>query len=133
MFETPGHGWPIFVLWAAWAFQPRTLPMLFKRPTSSAPLMPVIMPSQLTPNASPPQAWIDDMASYIKGVDSNHLVMVGSFGTFGASTPSLVAQNPTDMVVLTDQDTRLFPVAQVCQGEDSSAIAALPHIDMADM
>ncbi|CAK0784598.1 hypothetical protein CVIRNUC_007802 [Coccomyxa viridis] len=78
-------------------------------------------------------AWIDDMASFIKGVDSNHLVMVGSFGAFGASTPGLLAQNPTDMVVLTDQDTRLFPVAQVCQGEDSSAIAALPHIDMADM
>ena len=95
--------------------------------------MTVIMPSHFTAAACAPQAWIDDMASFIKGVDSNHLVMVGSFGAFGASTPGLLAQNPTDMVVLTDQDTRLLPVAQVCQGEDSSAIAALPHIDMADM
>ncbi len=31
------------------------------------------------------------------------------------------------------QDTKLLPVAQICQGEDSSAIASLEHIDLSDM
>ena len=79
------------------------------------------------------QGWLDDMSTYLKSIDPNHLVMVGSFGYYGASTPNLVSENPTEMVVVRDQDTRLFPVAQICQGEDSSAIASLPNIDLSDM
>ena len=79
------------------------------------------------------QEWIDDMASFLKGIDKNHLVMCATMGYFGASTPNLVNANPTDMVVIHEGDTRLFPVAQICQGEDSSAIAALAHIDFTDL
>ena len=82
----------------------------------------------------PLQDWVDDMATYLKSIDENHLVMVASFGYYGASSPaSLISQNPTEMVVVQDQDTRLFPVAQICHGEDSSAIASLPNIDLSDM
>ena len=82
----------------------------------------------------PLQDWVDDMATYLKSIDNNHLVMVASFGYYGASSPaSLVSQNPTEMVIVQDQDTRLFPVAQICQGEDSSAIASLQNIDLSDM
>ena len=82
----------------------------------------------------PLQDWVDDMSTYLKSIDRNHLVMVASFGYFGASSPaSLIAENPTEMVVVQNQDTRLFPVAQICQGEDSSAIASLQNIDLSDM
>ena len=74
------------------------------------------------------------MSTFLKSIDTNHLVMVASFGYFGASSSaSLIAENPTQMVVVEDQDTRLFPVAQICQGEDSSAIASLENIDLSDM
>ena len=80
------------------------------------------------------QDWVDDMATHLKSIDKNHLVMVGSFGYFVASSPaSLIGENPTEMVVVQNQDTRLFPVAQICQGEDSSAIASLKNIDLSDM
>ena len=82
----------------------------------------------------PLQDWVDDMSTYLKSIDRNHLVMVASFGYFGASSPaSLIAENPTEMVVVQNQDTRLFPVPQICQGEDSSAIASLENIDLSDM
>lgn len=79
------------------------------------------------------QAWIDDMSAFIKGIDPNHLVMVNSWGYFGASTPDLVKENPTDMSAVKFYDTVLFPAARICHGEDSSAILSLPHIDMASM
>lgn len=43
------------------------------------------------------------MASFIKGIDKNHLVMVGSFGYYGASTPNLLSDNPTEMTIIQDQ------------------------------
>lgn len=35
------------------------------------------------------------MSNYVKRLDSNHLVMVGSWGYFGASTPALLPENPS--------------------------------------
>jgi endo-1,4-beta-mannosidase len=35
------------------------------------------------------------MSIYVKGLDPNHLVMVGSWGYFGASTPALLPENPS--------------------------------------
>lgn len=33
------------------------------------------------------QEWIEDVAAYVKSLDANHLVSVGSIGWYGASTP----------------------------------------------
>ena len=33
------------------------------------------------------QEWIEDIAAYVKSLDPNHLVTVGSIGWYGASTP----------------------------------------------
>ncbi len=79
------------------------------------------------------QAWVDDMANYVKGLDPNHLVMVNSWGYFGASTPALVSENPTDVYAAKFTDTVLFPADRICHGEDSSAILSLPNIDIASM
>jgi len=37
------------------------------------------------------QSWVEEMAGYIKTLDSNHLVMLGHSGVFGASTPDMCA------------------------------------------
>ncbi len=37
------------------------------------------------------------MADFVKAVDPNHLVMVGTWGYFGASSPELLAENPQDL------------------------------------
>lgn len=33
------------------------------------------------------QEWIEDLAGYVKSLDANHLVTLGSIGWYGASTP----------------------------------------------
>ena len=66
----------------------------------------------------PIQAWVDDMSRYIKFIDPNHLVMLGAWGYFGASTPELAeAQNPFDLTVHKLTDTVIFSADPVCQGE----------------
>ena len=42
------------------------------------------------------QAWAADMAAFVKRLDPNHLVMLGTIGMFGASTPALTPENPFD-------------------------------------
>ena len=37
------------------------------------------------------------MADFVKGIDPNHLVMVGTWGYFGVSSPQLMAENPYDL------------------------------------
>ena len=37
------------------------------------------------------QGWVEDVSSYIKSIDPNHLVLLGHSGIFGASTPDLCA------------------------------------------
>lgn len=79
------------------------------------------------------QAWVGDMSDFLKGLDPNHLVMVGSWGYFGASTPALLPENPSDFYSVKFLDTVLFPADRICHGEDSSAILSLPSIDLASM
>jgi hypothetical protein len=43
------------------------------------------------------QEWVEDMAAYIKSLDKQHLVMVGTWGYFGASTPQLLQENIYDL------------------------------------
>ena len=43
------------------------------------------------------QNWVKDMSVYVKSIDPAHLVMVSSWGYFGASTPELQPENPFDL------------------------------------
>ena len=43
------------------------------------------------------QNWVKDMSAYVKSIDPAHLVMVSSWGYFGASTPELQPENPFDL------------------------------------
>lgn len=43
------------------------------------------------------QNWVRDMSEYIKSLDASHLVMVGTWGYFGNSTPHLLHENLYDL------------------------------------
>lgn len=40
------------------------------------------------------QAWLEEMAAYVRSVDPNHMITVGSEGFYGPSTPELLPNNP---------------------------------------
>ncbi|ONK61418.1 uncharacterized protein A4U43_C08F29700 [Asparagus officinalis] len=48
------------------------------------------------------QAWIGEMASYVKSIDTNHLVEIGGEGFYGASMPDRKALNPYASLYGTD-------------------------------
>lgn len=72
------------------------------------------------------------MADFVKSVDPNHLVMVGTWGYFGQSSPELLAENPYDLSwrtvngsnnagIWSAGDHQLFPLELVC------SVKALPN------
>ncbi|XP_044948855.1 mannan endo-1,4-beta-mannosidase 8-like [Hordeum vulgare subsp. vulgare] len=48
------------------------------------------------PSGDTLQAWIEEMASYVKSIDTVHLVEIGIEGYYGPSTPELLLVNPDD-------------------------------------
>uniref|UniRef100_A0A453KD63 mannan endo-1,4-beta-mannosidase n=1 Tax=Aegilops tauschii subsp. strangulata TaxID=200361 RepID=A0A453KD63_AEGTS len=48
------------------------------------------------PSGDTLQAWIEEMASYVKSIDTMHLVEIGIEGYYGPSTPELLLVNPDD-------------------------------------
>ncbi|KAH7429152.1 hypothetical protein KP509_09G033100 [Ceratopteris richardii] len=42
------------------------------------------------------EAWIEEMAAYVKLLDKNHLITVGLEGFYGLSTPGKLVENPGD-------------------------------------
>eukprot|EP00884_Botryococcus_braunii_P022357 jgi/Botrbrau1/8805/Bobra.0330s0035.1 len=80
------------------------------------------------------QAWIEDMAAYIKELDPNHLLTVGMHGFFGLSTPSLMRTNPSDVNVFSSVSSgNIFAANPVCRGEDFARIFSIPQLDFSSM
>ncbi|KAL9228762.1 hypothetical protein vseg_004309 [Gypsophila vaccaria] len=48
------------------------------------------------------QNWVDEMASYVKSIDPNHLLEIGLEGFYGASTPTKIPINPNSYQFGTD-------------------------------
>ena len=68
------------------------------------------------------QAWITEMASYVKSVDPNHMVEIGLEGFYGESTPDRKRQfNPGGYTVGTD-----FISNNLIPGVDFATIHAYP-------
>ncbi|XP_020101107.1 mannan endo-1,4-beta-mannosidase 8-like [Ananas comosus] len=56
------------------------------------------------PSGDTLQAWIEEMASYVKSIDPIHLLMVGVEGFYGPSTPERMDLNPSDFSGQTGTD-----------------------------
>ena len=67
------------------------------------------------------QAWAADLAAYVKQLDPNHLVMLGLIGMFGASTPSLLQENPYDLSMDTYSKGGIYQADPICQ------VMSVPH------
>ncbi|GBF87864.1 mannan endo-1,4-beta-mannosidase [Raphidocelis subcapitata] len=50
------------------------------------------------------QAWLEEMAAFVRAQDTNHMITVGSEGFFGSSTPELVSNNPGQWGIEMGQD-----------------------------
>ena len=55
------------------------------------------------------------MAAFVKRLDPNHLVMLGTIGMFGASTPALTPENPFDLQMDTYSKGGIYQADPVCQ------------------
>ena len=55
------------------------------------------------------------MAAFVKGLSPNHLVMLGTIGMFGASTPALTKLNPFDLVGDTTSKGGIYSADPICQ------------------
>ncbi|EIE19597.1 glycoside hydrolase [Coccomyxa subellipsoidea C-169] len=78
-------------------------------------------------------AWVKDMADFVKAVDPNHLVMVGTWGYFGASSPGLLAENPQDLSWRASDSSNnagIWSADPVCKGEDFRALMSNTSVDI---
>ncbi|KAK9817835.1 hypothetical protein WJX72_002895 [[Myrmecia] bisecta] len=63
------------------------------------------------------QSWVEDISSYVKQLDPNHLVTLGVNGWFGASTPDRLSPSKV-RVFGCQQDGVAAAYDGVCQGQD---------------
>ncbi|CAK0785738.1 hypothetical protein CVIRNUC_008949 [Coccomyxa viridis] len=78
--------------------------------------------------------WVKDMSAYVKSIDPAHLVMVSSWGYFGASTPELQPENPFDLTWRgIGNNAGIYSADPLCKGEDWVAINELDDIDIASV
>ena len=73
------------------------------------------------------------MSAFVKRLAPAQLVMLGAWGFFGASTSQLLPENPWDLVAGKLTDTVIFSEDPACNGEDFSALTALPDVDLASV
>jgi endo-1,4-beta-mannosidase len=50
------------------------------------------------------QSWLEEMAAFVRSVDPNHMITVGSEGFYGPTTPDLLAANPGPWGIEMGQD-----------------------------
>ncbi|GAQ84226.1 Glycoside hydrolase [Klebsormidium nitens] len=80
----------------------------------------------LHPNGNELQAWIEEMSSFLRNEDPNHLISVGLEGWFGATTPDLQMLNPPT--------TSKYPIEwNETEGSDFVVNNILPSVDFAAM
>lgn len=69
------------------------------------------------------QAWIAVMAPYMKSLDSNHMVEVGTEGYYGPNTPSRANVNPSSYAATVGTD---FIMDNQVTGIDFATFHAYP-------
>jgi mannan endo-1,4-beta-mannosidase len=79
-------------------------------------------------------AWLSEMAAFVRGLDPNHLILTGSTGLFGASTPDHLPLNPpNDNVFGTPASLHtgaFFPYDAACEGVDLRRNHQSPDVDV---
>ncbi|KAL3155593.1 hypothetical protein ABBQ38_010850 [Trebouxia sp. C0009 RCD-2024] len=77
------------------------------------------------------QSWLESASSYVKSVDSNHLVYAGLSGLFGISTPDLIQINSN--ITYNWLPYTSIPYDTACNGNDYARNIATPDIDLASL
>lgn len=74
------------------------------------------------------QAWLEEMSSYLRSLDPNHLIGAGLQGYFGGSTPELLKYNPPSANVYSGG---LVGYNALCEGADFVRNHRIANIDFA--
>lgn len=77
------------------------------------------------PSGNTLKAWIAEMAPYMKSLDSNHMVEVGTEGYYGPNTPSRANVNPSSYAATVGTD---FIMDNQVTGIDFATFHAYPDI-----